>query len=362
MKQHEKEYFSKSYEESRRKFIHETKEFDHEEIQIRCDLYIDVAFKKNDHKKLLILVSGTHGVEGYIGSAAQLIFIKEYLKKLKKTDVLIIHSLNPYGFKHDRRVNENNVDLNRNSVYDERLMLGIPNTFFSNMWADSLFFFKLNRPRRHRFIERIKYYGLVISTIKKKGLRNTLNLSVEGQSSFPHSVAFRGVKLEESLIHFREIIEEKTKGYEEALLIDLHSGVGKKFDLHGYTNQEPHSQNYKLLKKVLKRTKSRKDIPIVEHTGSVTDLFLARSRAKNNNDLTLEYGTIPQIASNFVFEYLGRLNIEENQVFYFGNEKQRIKTKKRYKKAYAPSDIVFKKSLLRKTRKFYDKLIREYEE
>ena len=90
--------------------------------------------------------SGTHGVEGYLGSAVQIRFLRELLlrnnndciddddvrpsppssisqasspslafpptEKVRK--VLLIHLVNPYGMRHHRRTNENNVDLNRN--------------------------------------------------------------------------------------------------------------------------------------------------------------------------------------------------------------------------------------------------------
>ena len=358
-----KEYFSDTYEESRKKFLDATKKYKVESIKIQENLYIDFASpKKKTKKKLLILVSGTHGVETYLGSAAQQIFLKEYAQKLKNTDVCLIHSLNPYGFKHNRRVNENNVDLNRNSVYDERLVLGIPNTKIANIWTDSLLFIKLNRPRKHRLIEQLRYYWLVLKSLRQDGLKNTINLSVRGQSTFPHSIAYRGVKLEDSLLHLRDFIEEETKGYEEALLIDLHSGIGIKYEVLGFTNQHPHTPEYELLKKILRRTKSRRTIPLIEYIGSVSDLFLARSRANKNIDLTIEYGTIPKISSKLVLEYLGRLNIAENQIFYFGTEKQKQKIRKKYRKAYAPNDAVFKKSLIRKTRRFYDKIIKEYDE
>ena len=32
--------------------------------------------------------------------------------------LLLIHSVNPYGMAHYRRMNENNVDLNRNGIHD----------------------------------------------------------------------------------------------------------------------------------------------------------------------------------------------------------------------------------------------------
>ncbi len=357
-----KKYFSDSYEESRQKFLEMTKDFKVESIRLKNKLYIDFAIKERKKKKtLIIIVAGTHGVETYLGGAAQQILLQDYLPKIKNASICLIHCLNPYGFKHDRRVNENNVDLNRNAIYDERLMIGVPNTFFANAWTDSLLFMKINRPRTHRIIERIKYYSLVLKSIRKDGLKNTINLSVRGQNTYPKSVSYRGVKLEDSLLHFRTYIEEKTKGYDEAILIDIHSGIGRKYEVHGYTNQEPNTEEYKKLKKTLKKIKSRQKLPIKKPIGSISDLFLARSRAKKNTDLTLEYGTIPQLSTRFVFEYLGRLNIEENQVFYHGNEKQKERIRKKYRRAYAPKDTVFKKSLIRKTKKFYEKLIQEYD-
>ena len=36
----------------------------------------------------------------------------------KGASVLLVHLVNPYGFKFGRRYNENNVDLNRNVILD----------------------------------------------------------------------------------------------------------------------------------------------------------------------------------------------------------------------------------------------------
>ena len=61
-------------------------------------------------------MSGTHGVEGYCGSGIQIGFLKEGLFAELPDDmsVVLLHAMNPYGFSNDRRVNEDNVDLNRN--------------------------------------------------------------------------------------------------------------------------------------------------------------------------------------------------------------------------------------------------------
>jgi hypothetical protein len=69
---------------------------------------------------LLVLSSGCHGVEGFCGSAVQLDLLTNntWMEQCQRDDlaVLYIHALNPYGFSWLRRVNEDNVDLNRNFV------------------------------------------------------------------------------------------------------------------------------------------------------------------------------------------------------------------------------------------------------
>lgn len=71
-------------------------------------------------RRLLVLTSGTHGVEGFCGSAAQIALLHDRLLHalLDKLNVaiLVVHAINPYGFSHLSRTNEDNVDLNRNSI------------------------------------------------------------------------------------------------------------------------------------------------------------------------------------------------------------------------------------------------------
>jgi hypothetical protein len=66
----------------------------------------------------LVMISATHGVEGFCGSGAQIDFLVrgEATRLPPGVAVLMIHAINPYGFAWLRRVTEDNVDLNRNWV------------------------------------------------------------------------------------------------------------------------------------------------------------------------------------------------------------------------------------------------------
>ncbi len=96
----------------------------------------------------IIHSSGTHGVEGYLGSAVQIRFLHELFLRNeallqnkgqekasesgKVRKILLIHAVNPFGMRHHRRTNENNVDLNRNVLAADKIKTVIerdPNCF-----------------------------------------------------------------------------------------------------------------------------------------------------------------------------------------------------------------------------------------
>lgn len=68
--------------------------------------------------RVLVMISGTHGAEGFCGSGAQVDWLirGEAARLPPSVAVLMIHAINPYGFSWLRRVTHENVDLNRNWV------------------------------------------------------------------------------------------------------------------------------------------------------------------------------------------------------------------------------------------------------
>ena len=68
--------------------------------------------------RLVYVQSGTHGVEGFCGSGIQIGWLQQRLHRELPPDtaLLLTHAINPYGFAWQRRVTEDNVDLNRNFV------------------------------------------------------------------------------------------------------------------------------------------------------------------------------------------------------------------------------------------------------
>ena len=87
-------------------------------------LATDVAvLGRPDARHRLLVISGTHGVEGFAGSMCESTWLRDGIALRDDLAVVVIHAINPYGFAWVRRVNEDNVDLNRNCVDFER---GLP--------------------------------------------------------------------------------------------------------------------------------------------------------------------------------------------------------------------------------------------
>ncbi len=83
------------------------------------DLSTDVAvLGPADAKVTLMVTSGTHGAEGFFGSAVQVAWLRDRgMRALPPgVKVVLIHAINPYGFAWIRRTNEDNIDINRNFI------------------------------------------------------------------------------------------------------------------------------------------------------------------------------------------------------------------------------------------------------
>jgi hypothetical protein len=120
--------FSENYAEARRRFLAAVHATPPTELKsyvnphrgpLGEELATDVAwFGPADAKKLLVLQTATHGVEGFCGSASviDLLRINAQRHLPRGVALMIIHAINPHGFAWIRRVTEEGVDLNRNFV------------------------------------------------------------------------------------------------------------------------------------------------------------------------------------------------------------------------------------------------------
>src|SRR5690606_20632397 len=115
-----------TYAEARRRFLAaaeaagarlETYENPHARGPEDTRLFTDTAwFGPANAETVLLNICGTHGAEGYGGSAAMTAWIEEAGPSALPRGVamLMVHAVNPFGFAWGLRGTENKVDLNRN--------------------------------------------------------------------------------------------------------------------------------------------------------------------------------------------------------------------------------------------------------
>ena len=184
------------------------------------DLAMDVVRDgPADAKKLLIVSSACHGVEGYCGSGVQVFALHDAEWRAKARDAgvatLYIHALNPYGFSHVRRFTHENVDLNRNfqnfsrplpvnTAYREVQPLLLP-----EQW-----------PPGPDNVAAVEQY------IATKGEAAWQAAISQGQHEFPQGVFFGGTEPTWSNRTLRQVLRQHGAGASHIAWIDLHTGLG----------------------------------------------------------------------------------------------------------------------------------------
>jgi hypothetical protein len=201
-------------------------------------LFLDTtSIGARDAKIALLLISGTHGVEGYFGSAVQTGLLREGLAQRapKGTKIVLLHALNPYGFSWDRRVNEDNADINRNFVdfknppknaaYDE-LRHAIELTGLSR--------------------ESMKAANAVLRAYSDKHGAFKLQEAISvGQYKHPQGVYFGGQRESWSHLMLKDVFREELKGVKRLVAIDFHTGLGEPGAAEMITEDLPGSDAYK---------------------------------------------------------------------------------------------------------------------
>ncbi len=170
-------------------------------------------------RRLLLVSSACHGVEGYAGSAAQIMSLRDrrLQQHLNKQGValLLLHALNPYGFSYSRRVTAQNVDLNRNCVdFSQTLPL---NSEYANIHP--LLLPSAWPPNQDNI-------RALVATINASGMRTFQEAVTRGQYEYPDGLFYGGRAPTWSQRMFSSVLEKIPQSIDQIAWIDLHTGLG----------------------------------------------------------------------------------------------------------------------------------------
>jgi hypothetical protein len=233
--------------------------------------------------KMLIVLSGVHGVEGFCGSAVQTGLLTEGTPAHDDTAVLYVHAINPYGFSHLRRVTQENVDLNRNFV-DFTKPLPV-NAGYAEIHDWLL---PANWPPRADVEAELAAYR---DRHGARGLQRAIGL---GQYIRSDGMFFGGSAPTWSNLTFRSILKRYTRDVKQLASIDIHTGLGPR----GVGERIFASFDQKVLPRARQwwgeltdvHTGSSTSIPL---TGPVQTALFEECPQAVQIGICLEYGTYP---------------------------------------------------------------------
>jgi hypothetical protein len=226
-------FFPESYEDSRARFLrdvelvrpkwHSTRLESHP-LKTFPDLSIDWLWAEPRVKENLVIVStAQHGIEGYVGSAMLNIFMDEFAPRInsENTGLLLVHAINPWGMKNNRKVNENSVDLNRNFIFNDVFDKSINPDFakLGNLLAPS-------SPARSFAVENLLFTGRTIKALAATGISGLTHAALLGQYILPNAMYYGGSGCEEQTAVMQNLFREALEGYQTIIHLDMHSGYG----------------------------------------------------------------------------------------------------------------------------------------
>lgn len=183
------------------------------------ELATDVIFLGDSHAdSVLVLLSATHGVEGFCGSAVQVDFLRCGVQIPEGVAVLLIHAINPHGFAWLRRVTEEGVDLNRNYIDFGHLL---PVNAGYDELADAIVPSSLQPQVLERADARLQAY------LQQHGNEAYERALSGGQYDHPHGLFYGGKEPCWSRLTSEQIIAEYALAERQRVaVLDLHTGIG----------------------------------------------------------------------------------------------------------------------------------------
>ena len=195
-------------------------------------LYIDSFYLPSESEKrnLIVLTTGVHGMEGYIGSVMLDVFFQEVYPTLdtQHTGVLVVANVNPYGMKYYRRYNESNVDLNRNFILDWETFDLSSNKEYPKVDT----FLQPEGKMGNALWHEAGFYLSLGKTAITDGAGTISDALLTGQYEYPQGVYYGGTGDEASTIYLKDVFSRCLDSeYENIVHIDIHSGYGPRYNM-----------------------------------------------------------------------------------------------------------------------------------
>ena len=337
-------YFSRDFSTARSRFRDAVKErggrLDVLQLESKGpsgeELTIDIGwFGAPNPKRALVHSSGLHGVEGFAGSAIQLQWLASSLPVLpSEAAIAIVHVLNPYGCAWLRRVNENNVDLNRN--------FRAPSDDGADVGREYLAFDAFLNPQSVQHLD--FYYARAVALVARYGMPNLKQAIAGGQCVRPKGIFYGGTRLEPGPELYQNYLAARLAQANWIVGIDVHTGLGRfgKDALLVDMADERGEENQSLRKffgEHIKPLNRDSDLYVVR--GGQQDMYYRQFPNSQIHFAFQEYGTIHAL------RVLAALRAE-NRWHHYGSGALNHPSKQDLLEAFCPRDEKWREKVLRR--------------
>lgn len=327
-------------------------------------LSIDWIWAEPPRKETLVIVStGEHGIEGYVGAAMLKVFIEEFAPRLnpENTGLLLVHAINPWGMQHHRKVNENSVDLNRNFIFG-----GDFDPAINPDYKGLSFLLTPRRPVRPFLLENLSFWGRVLRALLTLGTERVSTATLLGQYHTPDGFFYGGTKHEESTTVLMGLYRRALQEYAQIIQMDMHTGYGPRYQM---------SVIVPPVEKVSSAEFSRKfDYPLVQKIDASE--FYAISGDMGEYIYRLRKAQFPSkrlFACGFEFGTFGeslparirslRAMVLENQLHWHGavNASAAQAVRREFEELYFPAELRWRAKALTDGRRAFEGILRAWQ-
>ncbi len=260
-----------------------------------------------DAEELVCITSGLHGIEGYLGSELQTRLLREGVLAplLQDRRVVLVHAVNPFGFAWHRRVNEDNIDLNRNFIDFEK-----PLPVNEGYEA----FKEILNPKVWNDAHVAELEAAAREAGQRLGPFQLFKAVSGGQYAYPGGMQYGGSGPAWSRRTIERIWAEAMQGRARAVHLDLHTGLGRRGEgllmTYGAESQSRIQRARRMWGDIALSPPA--DDPSILSTGTMGPHLEGMFPAAEVLSVTLEFGTLPG-------EKVSRSMAADNWLHQFGD-------------------------------------------
>lgn len=347
--------FSDSYAEARRKFVEAARRAGAKLTSYKHPaergpggeaLYLDVAvLGPGDASQVFVVGSGTHGIEGYSGSAAQRAWLGGRPRLPKDTAVVFFHAQNPWGVAHKTRTTEENVDLNRNFVDFSKPLPRNPGyaelhpLIATPSWDEASIEETFRRLDAYR------------AKVGEKPFSDAFN---GGQYTHADGIFYGGTRPQWANSAFRAAVETHLQRARRVAFLDLHTGIGPWCE-HVYLCFHPEGSAARERARAWwgERAVNLQGVThkaLATYTGTIVEAFEQMLPEVELTSIVVEFGTLPR-------REMQRAGLAQRWIRFEGPRDPVLaaKVRREYEAAFYPADPEWRKAVLEQSRDFINR-------